>query len=113
METKRRYFDLSKMKGELKAITGNLCQYKKEKKALNKKLSAAESLDDKGDVIRQIKDNYAEYGKLRYHYRHMHTAYCELRGRSRGEIEMFTPRAKALREDLIKNLKLQFTPETE
>ena len=113
METRKKYLDLSKMKAELKEIRQDICQQKEKIKNFHKELSFAKNIETKLDVKRHLKIYYGEYHALSNHCRHMHIAYSELRGKTREQIEKTTPRAKALAENVIKTLKLQFSPETE
>ena len=115
MKKNTKYPDLTGMKNELKSRAASLREQKKRIKNNQKELSASMKKDSSS---REHRASYLEncatleeqYAKDRHNYRHLHVAYCELRGRSRIRIESKTPWAKELDEIFISTIKKKFAP---
>ena len=63
----------------------DLKEFLKEKAARLKKLKPTRKLDKRGD--RDLWEIICEISKLKYEFRHHLIAYCEMRGRTREQIE--------------------------
>ena len=101
--------ELSNMKENLKKIAQDIRSCKEFRRNFQKGKEVTKSIEINDLMGNEEKFFNGKINKLSNHYRHMHIAYCELRGTSRGKIEQNVPRAKELSENVIKTLKALFT----
>ncbi|MCX6825024.1 MAG: hypothetical protein NTY80_02255 [candidate division SR1 bacterium] len=115
MADKKDYPSLDGMKNELNFRALQLGELKKKIKNNHKALSASmkkdsSSREHRASYLENCSTLEEQYAKDRHNYRHLHVAYCELRGRSRLRIEPKSPWAKELDEIFISTIKKKFAP---
>ncbi|MCX6825025.1 MAG: hypothetical protein NTY80_02260 [candidate division SR1 bacterium] len=113
MTKNTKYPDLTRMKNELKSRAASLREQKKRIKNNQKELSAIHKnklSSSEEELI--LHGNCARFSEVyeisRNVYRHLYVAYCELRGKSRGQIEKTSSRK--IDEKLITRHKLRYAP---
>lgn len=106
-ESKKQFSHLLPMQVNLAQIANNITTYKKQLRDLQKSFDKGKDNDFKEHVHGQLKVCNQTIINLQSEYRHMHIAYCELRGTTRDRIEQNPSERsqKNLKEQMIKNFK--------
>ena len=99
---------LLEMKKVLAGMVSNISTHKNKFKCFQQDFSLVKTAEIRDVMRKALQDYVQEITKLRINYRHMHIAYCELRGTSRDRIEKHSPRAEKLSENVISTYKIRF-----
>ncbi|MFA7298762.1 MAG: hypothetical protein WC010_03915 [Candidatus Absconditabacterales bacterium] len=100
---------LSRMKVKLAEIAKNITIYKRKMKSFQQDLSKMKNDISKDSVNKSLNDYNKKTRTLSNSYRHMHIAYCELRGTSRNKIESKVRTAKSPLEYVIEEFKVKYS----
>jgi hypothetical protein len=103
--------DLLVKKNALRTMAENMRKYKKDIIAYQQELITTEN-DERKNKLKGLLETVGELRtNVSKNYRHLHVAYCELRGTSRSMIEKKNRLAKPLDQKLIDQLSKQFSHE--
>lgn len=103
--------NLSELSEKLANIREQILSRKKTVLVLQQKLNAKLSAKDAYEILLALRDALSAKEAASKNYRHHHVAYCELKGRTRAQIENSVQKTTPkLNEKMISRIKSAFAP---
>jgi len=111
MSPKRKFPHLIPMKEKLQEMAADISACEFTIKNFQKGINLVEKVRIKELLLKELKTFISLRNKSSNEYRHLHIAYCELRGKVRQEIEGKAKNIKKLSEEKIADYKKQYSQE--